>query len=245
MNNTKFKNFKYWDGLWQKTFSISTNFGFSLNDKPYLQSLFKNLYFKEGHKGLKILDVGCGANDNFKSEFNDSDSSVVNFDLSHTVLLRLQEKITTGYIPINSKSNFVQGNALNLPFRDNAFDIVLSCQCLHYFCAKEREQVFKEIARVCEKKGYIIIAVKNKYSLVSFFVKLLPSLPLPFHPLTHRNLREELKSLDIIDLFSNIKIPKLKPSSKLNIFLNQRYKRTIVGLLLGLDLVVLAQKVGD
>jgi len=230
---------KFWDNLWNKTFS-RTGFTFNLSGKPYLQYVFQK-YFNPTDK-LRFLDIGCGVTDNFKSYFNDSNSWLINFDISHSALIELKRRIDIGNIPINYKSNFVQGAALSLPFKDNFFDLVLCCQCLHYFSGENRKVALNEIIRTCKKGGYIIISVKNKYSLQSLFNLLSPRFPLPFHPFTYRELRRGFEHIQIIELFGNIKIPKIDYSLRLSIFLNKRYKKSRLALLFGMDLVLIAKK---
>lgn len=129
-------NHRFWDLWWQRPY-------FKSWDKPYLQYLFQN-YFS-CISSLKILDVGCGAVDNFKSHFNNSGSRIVNLDISHLALLELNRKIITGEIRINSKSDLIQSTVLSLPFKDNSFDLVICCQCLHYFIGEERQKSLAEI----------------------------------------------------------------------------------------------------
>jgi ubiquinone/menaquinone biosynthesis C-methylase UbiE len=239
------KNQEFWDTLWERGY-LRRGFHFRKQwNKPYLQYLFEK-YFAL-HDSVQILDIGCGANDNFKSYFNASDSVLINLDISHQALLALQKNINFGIVPITSKSNIIQGTTLSLPFKENCFDLVLCCQCLHYFRGDERKKSFSEIIRVCKNNGHIIVAVKNKYSLqtagVKVLSKLCPSMfPLPFYPFTCRELKREVGQIKIMEMFSVIKIPKIDYSSRFNLFLNKRYNKSKLALRFGMDLVLIAQK---
>lgn len=51
--------------------------------------------------------------------------------------------------------NFVQGDAENLPFSDNSFDIVISRLAFHHFSNPKR--CFSEMARVLKKGGKLVV----------------------------------------------------------------------------------------
>jgi len=212
-----------------------------LTDKLYLHYLFKN-YFRPD-ENLKFLDVGAGVNDNFKSYFNSTNTCLANLDVSFFSLQQLRKRIGSQEVPIRCRTCFIQGSVLDLPFQENFFDLVVCCQCLHYFSGADRNKALNEVIRVCKRGGSIIIAVKNRYSIQSVFTYVSPRNPLPFHPFTYKEIMRKTASLAGVQIFGNIKIPLLKDCHPINVFLNRHLNKTKFGLLSGMDLVLFAQKI--
>ena len=50
---------------------------------------------------------------------------------------------------------FISGNAMNLPYEDESFDIVITRLSLHHFT--EPEKMFREMQRVCKRGGKLVI----------------------------------------------------------------------------------------
>jgi SAM-dependent methyltransferase len=65
----------------------------------------------------------------------------------------------------SNEKDYVQGDALNMPFEDNAFDVVVSCDVLEHIPAHKRRRFINEMVRV--SKSYIIIAAPFNYSGVN------------------------------------------------------------------------------
>lgn len=77
---------------------------------------------------------------------------------------------TNGFI--KKDLNFQAGDAFNLPYRDNCFDIVLSLGLIEHFKKKDRLLVLKEQIRVLKKRGYIICEIPNlAFSLEYLWIK--------------------------------------------------------------------------
>ena len=96
--------YKYIEGRWQKVAE-------KIND------------FYKLPKNAKILDIGCGKGfllyDFLKVLPN---AEVFGLDISKYALENSKSEI---------KSKLIQGNATNLPFDDNYFDLVISINTLH------------------------------------------------------------------------------------------------------------------
>lgn len=75
----------------------------------------------------------------------------------------------------NEKGNlhFVEGNACNLPFEDNYFDVVISCHTLEHIV--DAKKAYEELKRVCKKKLIIIVPCQREYHYtMDFHVQFFP-----------------------------------------------------------------------
>ncbi|MBL7055161.1 class I SAM-dependent methyltransferase [Candidatus Woesearchaeota archaeon] len=90
-----------------------------------------------------LLDVGCGTG--ISSQFN---CKVIGIDPS------------IGLLRLNKKRNKILAKAENLPFKNNAFDIVVSVTALHNF--DNIEKALKEIKRVGKNKFVFSVLKKSK-----------------------------------------------------------------------------------
>ena len=63
------------------------------------------------------------------------------------------------------------GDALNIPFEDNKFDLTLSMGVLHH--TPDCYKGFKECARVTKKNGYVFILLYRKYHWYPILYKIV------------------------------------------------------------------------
>ena len=103
---------------------------------PKINFISKNINL---FKKTSLLDVGCG-NGFFTYHFNKL-CDVVGLDFSEQML------------KINPHLNLIKGDAENLPFNNNSFDIVFCSNLLHHL--KNPEIAINEMKRVSKK--YIIL----------------------------------------------------------------------------------------
>ena len=101
-----------------------------------------------------ILDVGCGTGA-LESEYS---------SLTNTTSLQLWILIFHGWFlqGINFQLNWVNGNALSLPFTQDSFDI---CLC-HYLLLwiNEPLQALEEMKRVTRPGGHVLILAEPDYT---------------------------------------------------------------------------------
>jgi len=70
---------------------------------------------------------------------------------------------------IAKKIHFSVADAANLPFKDNSFDISMSFSTLeHIPDEKQRQEAFREMARVTKRGGCVIITVPNKLNFLAY-----------------------------------------------------------------------------
>ena len=100
-------------------------------------------------KKIKILDVGCGKGyllyDFLKIL---PEAEVYGIDISKYAIENSKKEI---------KHNLKVGNATNLPWPDNFFDLVISINTIHCLHAYDLENALKEIERVGNSKKYICV----------------------------------------------------------------------------------------
>ena len=99
--------------------------------------------------GDKILDVGCGMA-HLLYEFTQvvPGVEVTGLDISDYALSHAKEEI---------RDKLIKGNATELPFEDDSFDLVISLTTLHNLKVFSLKKAVKEIERVSRKNSYIMV----------------------------------------------------------------------------------------
>ncbi|MDQ6958126.1 MAG: methyltransferase domain-containing protein [Mariprofundaceae bacterium] len=106
----------------------------------------KRLHLKPGQR---LLDVGCGTGfllEKVISTF--PDTHIAGMDPSPEMLGMARGKCLNGI-------DFMEGWAESLPFRDDSFDVVVSCNAFHYW--RQPAMALDEIARVLKPEGRLLI----------------------------------------------------------------------------------------
>jgi ubiquinone/menaquinone biosynthesis C-methylase UbiE len=100
----------------------------------------------------RVLDVGCGTGiltARIRSEFKEA--FVVGCDFSSGMLRRAARG--------RRGSNWVRGNALQLPFADASWDVVVSTEAFHWF--PDQRLALAEFFRVLEPGGRLLVSLIN------------------------------------------------------------------------------------
>ena len=123
--------------------------GFSYN-KKYWENVIPS--FQEHYKldkNSKILDIGC-AKGFMLYDFQRliPGINIRGIDISEYAINNAKEDV---------KKFLEIGNAIELPFEDNSFDLVISITTLHNLNSKDMEQALKEINRVTKKDAFITL----------------------------------------------------------------------------------------
>lgn len=124
-------------------------------------------YIKEvigDRKNLNIIDIGAGTGRYSEYLAN----------LGHNVTA--VELVNKNVSEIKKKSDKIiakQGNALNLKFKDESFDIVfLFGPVYHLFSYEDKLKAILEAKRVVKKGGYILIMyLTNEYAVITYAFK--------------------------------------------------------------------------
>lgn len=114
-------------------------------------------------KHLSILDLGSGEGGTAK--VFSGNNLIVSFDLS---VIRLQrQKIATDLNIQKTEIKLVNGNALQLPFSNKSFDLIIIQDVIEHL--DDHLNFYNEIKRVLRQNGMIYISTPNKLSLLNFF----------------------------------------------------------------------------
>ena len=129
--------------------------GFYYN-KKYWQPVipdFINYYNLKAQQS--ILDVGC-AKGFMLHDFKELMPDIITkgIDISNYAIANCMPSV---------KNDLKVANALDLPFKDNSFDLVISITTVHNFKIEDCKEAIKEIMRVSKKNAFITVdAYRNE-----------------------------------------------------------------------------------
>ncbi|WP_405208015.1 class I SAM-dependent methyltransferase [Aquimarina sp. LLG6339-5] len=102
--------------------------------------------------GLKVLDVGCGLGGPCRMLADEYNCQTIGIDLSNEYI-RTANKLSE-LVNLNDKTTFIQGNATELPFEDNSFDVVWTQHV--QMNIPNKKKFYSEINRVLKSGGYFL-----------------------------------------------------------------------------------------
>jgi ubiquinone/menaquinone biosynthesis C-methylase UbiE len=108
------------------------------------------------HAEDEVLDMGCGTG-RFTIPLAERVKSVSGLDLSPMMLATARKKLADKGL----EADLREGDMAALPFADASFDVVVSMLALMHIPRADRQQVFREVARVMRPGGRLLIGVKN------------------------------------------------------------------------------------
>lgn len=125
-----------------------------------------------GKSTPRVLDVCCGTGSvilAFKGRY--PDSVAVGYDFSTGMLHKAREK------DINNRVFFVEGDAAELPFADNSFDVVTCSHALYELKGETRHRALEEMKRVVRPDGYVLLMEHEipRHPIIKllFYIRLL------------------------------------------------------------------------
>lgn len=164
---------------------------------PPLKSTFPH---SQG-EGLHFLEVaaGTGRLTRFvKQTFPKAKITVM--DVSHPYLKKAQENLA-GF----TKVGFVQGDAAELPFKEQQFDAVFSCFLFHELPLEVRRQVIAEAHRVLRPGGFFGLVDSVQTNDKLNFEWALKQFPVDFHEPFYKNyLQNPMEGLLLHQGFQNL-----------------------------------------
>ena len=100
----------------------------------------------------RVLDVGCGIGGPARMLADEFNCNVTGIDMSHEFILAARQ--LSELVDLRDKTQFLQGDALELPFEDGSFDVVWTQHVQMNISDKAR--FYSEIARVLTENGMFI-----------------------------------------------------------------------------------------
>lgn len=149
--------------------------------------------------GAKILDAGCGT-----GLLTLALLKVINMPVHITAIDLSATSIATARRAVKEETGrtqmvaFSQANVLQLPFRDNSFDVIVTSGVLEYVPLREG---FGELARVLAVGGHLL-HLPVRPSLASRFLELL------FHFKTHPPAEVEANTSRYFNIISHYRFPR-------------------------------------
>jgi demethylmenaquinone methyltransferase/2-methoxy-6-polyprenyl-1,4-benzoquinol methylase len=140
---------KEYYSLIKRVFDILAPF-YDIVTMPFSRVRDKVVNFTNARNGSRILDVATGTGKQAFA-FAKKGYNVIGIDLSEAMLKVANKKKKYGNV------KFEVGDAINLPFEDNGFDVSCVSFALHDMPLTIREKALKEMARVTKTKGTIVI----------------------------------------------------------------------------------------
>jgi ubiquinone/menaquinone biosynthesis C-methylase UbiE len=104
--------------------------------------------------------IGCGQGDEISILNNRKKiPNIYGIDISKTAIQHAKQKYPN--------INFVVGDACNLPFEDNSFDLIICSEVIEHLSSPDK--LIDEINRVMENKGVLILSTSNWLSFYGLF----------------------------------------------------------------------------
>lgn len=136
----------FYDEYWKSRDAIS------FSKRSRLIAIMQKLdsYCKPGTK-LKILDLGCG-----------DGRSVAVWSLYGVPFgLELSPEAVREATRCFPEFKIIEGDATNIPFEDNSFDIVINQEVIEHI--ENQELLLRECRRILKSGGHLILTTPNKY----------------------------------------------------------------------------------
>lgn len=129
-------------------------------EKGRRQLFFECIYPLLGEK-VALLDAGCGKGRGTVTDYKDHVRCAVGLDLGYEDLKQNQKVHAC-----------VQGDVHQLPFKDMAFDVVVSQWCIEHLMTPG--VFFAEVGRVLKFGGHFVFATPNLYNYITVLARLTP-----------------------------------------------------------------------
>lgn len=140
-------------------------------NKDYRHRLYEKVGIK---RKQNILDIGCGTGVITEDIALSTEGTVTGIDIDSAALACAQKKVSRLGV------NLVKADAMDLPFKESTFDLVVFCGVLMYI--KDKQKAVNEMARVTREGGIILATLEPDYGNVICYPED-PALPPVFESL--------------------------------------------------------------
>ncbi|MEM5778163.1 MAG: class I SAM-dependent methyltransferase [Candidatus Aenigmatarchaeota archaeon] len=142
------------------------------------ENLFKRERIYEIFKGKTVLDCGCGTGF-FTKVVESTCRRIIGVDISKTNIQVARK--------LSPHIKFIRADILNLPFKREAFDIVMALDVIDHL--HDRKKGLDEMIRVLKKDGFLILAFTTNPIIFRFLTYMIELHSKIFyykgHPETH------------------------------------------------------------
>jgi len=114
--------------------------------------------------GLKVLEVACGRG-GFVRQLAHAKANITGCDFSFAAVRIAREKLSA--LKRNSSAALVQGDAASLPFAENSFDLVISCETIEH--VPDVRASVREMHRVTKVGGLLFLTTPNYLNLMGLY----------------------------------------------------------------------------
>lgn len=112
----------------------------------------KELVSEFNFNGLTVLDIGCGIGGPARRLADEFNCKVYGIDMSHEFIRTAQE--LSRLVKLDNQTEFVQGDALALPYKEASFDVVWTQHV--QMNIENKNQFYSEVKRVLKNGGTFI-----------------------------------------------------------------------------------------
>ena len=102
---------------------------------------------------IKYLDIGCGTGWSLEHVCQDNSNFVVGLDNNAHIIHKLSKK--------NRKYNCVIGSAINLPFKENIFQLITVWEVLEHIPIRQEKYLLKEVYRCLVNSGNLLLSTPS------------------------------------------------------------------------------------
>lgn len=139
-----------------------------LNDKPNKKlngRLDANVHFVEDKdlKGKVVLDIGCGYGWCELNFLKRGVKKIIGIEISDEDLTTVRKNIK------NIRAEFKVGSAIDLPFKNNSIDTIVSWEVIEHIPKNTEKLMFKEAWRVLKKGGHFYLSTPYKSFVSNMF----------------------------------------------------------------------------
>lgn len=167
------------------------NVRFVLKDKMNTEwhKIVQSFLESNSIKNKSVLEIGCGYG-SLSVYLSKLGGKVTGVDISSEAI-KISKK---NAMLFNQKIKYLESNAINLPFKDNSFDLVVCCDTLEHI--PDYNKAIDEIIRVSKSSGKIIITTPNLFNPKGIYYKLNTNQPFE-NNFTYFSIINRLKKKDL------------------------------------------------
>lgn len=150
-----------WEKFWQKKTEVSEVYS---NTDRIVQNLLRVTDLRE----KKVLEIGAGTG---RDSLNLArfGAKIYQLDYAYNALKIMRQVASEQGVQVN----LIGGDAFNLPFHDNSFDIVFHQGLLEHFREPAATNLLKENIRIIKPGGILLVDVPQRYHIYTILKHIL------------------------------------------------------------------------